>query len=195
MQPDEKECPSCAETIKARATRCRFCGQDVGVTPRSLAAPQSPVSRWSPAHTRGVVVLGVAIVGLAALAGGGNGSAVNVEPVVAIEAPPDPAIAKAAAEKDADEHRKGFHCLSAWDGSNDSFVETVKAGLRDPDSFEHIETTIAPATAKGHRPIEMKYRARNGFGGMNVEEVAGVVDPETCKAVIITSVAQMKKLL
>jgi len=28
-QPDEKECPVCAELIKGRAVKCRFCGSDL----------------------------------------------------------------------------------------------------------------------------------------------------------------------
>lgn len=93
------------------------------------------------------------------------------------------ADAKAAAEQ-ADFRRKGFHCLSAWSGHSDSFVDAVKAQMRDPDSFEPIETRIG-AVDGGKHPVVMKYRARNGFGGMNVAEAAGVIDTETCIATVL----------
>ncbi len=41
---DTKECPFCAETIKARAVVCRFCGRDV-----------PNVAVWGPAVTVAVV--------------------------------------------------------------------------------------------------------------------------------------------
>ncbi|HEV3319537.1 MAG TPA: zinc ribbon domain-containing protein [Solirubrobacteraceae bacterium] len=34
-QPDERTCPWCAETIKAAAVICRFCGRDVQVQPNA----------------------------------------------------------------------------------------------------------------------------------------------------------------
>ncbi|WP_156437645.1 MULTISPECIES: hypothetical protein [unclassified Sphingomonas] len=97
--------------------------------------------------------------------------------------------------REAEKRRQGFHCLSSWDGSNRSLVDQVKEGLRDPNSFEHDETRIAPVTATGNHPIAMKYRARNGFGGMNVEEVVGAVDPTDCSATIITTMDEFAELL
>lgn len=90
------------------------------------------------------------------------------------------------AAKQAERRHMGFHCLSPWDGSNDSVVEQVKQGLRDPNSFEHADTRIGPITggSEGRHPLFMTYRARNGFGGMNVGRVAAFVDPQTCQATI-----------
>jgi hypothetical protein len=62
-------------------------------------------------------------------------------------------------------------CFSAWDGSNRELVEQVKNNLRDPDSFEHIGTHY---TDKGsYLALVMKYRAKNGFGGYNVDYANG----------------------
>jgi hypothetical protein len=47
MEADEKACPRCAETIKAKATGCRFCGHEMGapVAARPLLAAK-PRKRW-----------------------------------------------------------------------------------------------------------------------------------------------------
>ncbi len=97
--------------------------------------------------------------------------------------------AEAAAEaqetaEEAEERRRGYHCLSAWDGSNRSMVEQVEGGLREPDSFEHIETRIYPDD-DGEHGAWMTYRARNGFGGMNVERIYGRIDHESCEARVL----------
>jgi len=91
-------------------------------------------------------------------------------------------IAKAEA---AEEKRKGFHCLSPWDGSHRDFKQTVKDSMREPDSFEHIETRITPVNAEGYHRVLMKYRARNGFGGINVGEALGLVLGSNCAVTLL----------
>lgn len=86
----------------------------------------------------------------------------------------------AEAEK-AREQESGFHCLSGWDGSSRPFKEAIKSALRDPDSFEHIETRITKRNPAGEHGVVMNYRARNGFGGMNVSTAIGAVSSETCE--------------
>lgn len=87
-----------------------------------------------------------------------------------------------AAAKEAAERQQGFHCLSKWDGANRDFVTAVTNSLREPSSFEHIETLISPLR-EGKHAVFMKYRARNGFGGMSVEDAAATIDPNTCKVI------------
>ena len=96
------------------------------------------------------------------------------------ESPED--IAKREAR--AAEHRaKGFHCLSGWDGSHIKLVAQVKRQLRDPDSFEHIETRVSRVKEGKHNVI-MQYRARNGFGGMNATTARGVYLNRDCSVTI-----------
>jgi len=92
-------------------------------------------------------------------------------------------IAKAAADRAA-----GFHCLSAWDGSHSALIRDLRAQLRDPDSFEHIETRIAPVNAEGAHALVMQYRAANRLGGINLGTLTASVDPDTCAAVILSNV-------
>lgn len=75
----------------------------------------------------------------------------------------------------------GEHCLSGWDGANRDLVRQVKASMREPDSFEHVETRIY-GNDNGEHGLWMTFRARNGFGGMNVERVYARIDHESCKA-------------
>jgi hypothetical protein len=92
--------------------------------------------------------------------------------------------AKAAAE--IERRDAGFHCLSEWDGSHDAFKKAVKKAMREPDSFEHIETLITPVNAEGYHTVQMEYRARNGFGGMNVSAALAKVRNSDCGATILS---------
>lgn len=85
--------------------------------------------------------------------------------------------------KEADRQR-GFHCLSGWSGANPSVIEQVKSMLNDPDSFEHVETKVAPVQNAQHR-FQMKYRAKNGFGGTVTEVATGTYGHNDCKSVIV----------
>ena len=78
------------------------------------------------------------------------------------------AKAKKEAAKKAEDRRKGFHCLSMWDGSHRGFVNAVKERMNDPDSFEHDSTKVTPVgvVKPGRHSIVMEFRGRNAFGGM-----------------------------
>jgi hypothetical protein len=200
-------CTNCGTALPASAKFCPSCGAAVAATnPKPRDVPPERVlppgtlmdlsdrspSRW---NSRGCLIAIAVLIGLMVLA------AVFEDPKAAQErerqrAAEQAATAKAKTDKEAaaereeaEERRKGFHCLSGWDGSNRSLVAAVKRQLRDPDSFEHDETRIAPVlpSSEGKHPISMRYRARNGFGGMNVETAVGYVDPRTCGAELLTA--------
>ncbi|WP_374293182.1 hypothetical protein [Paenirhodobacter enshiensis] len=99
------------------------------------------------------------------------------------------ATARAIKEaKEAKDRRFGLHCLSEWDGSLSEFRDTIQNMMREPSSFEHIETRVMSVDAKGNNKVLMKYRSRNGFGGMNVAVAIGEFSNSTCKVVSIESV-------
>ncbi len=166
MADAEKKCPKCHEKVKLLASRCKHCGHE-------FTSDEMADARKIQRSTSGcavVLVLGL-VIGLLAMCTGGDKTATPAKSAAVV----------------AEEHRKGFHCLSAWDGSNRSLVRQIKAGLRDPDSFEEIETKITPVRSGGVHTASMSYRARNGFGGMNVTTALATIDPVSCEATVISS--------
>jgi len=91
------------------------------------------------------------------------------------------------AEKKAEEVRKGFHCLSAWNGSHRGIVKATKTVLKDPRSFEHIQTRVTPVQNFKHT-LYMDYRAKNGFGGMTVGTVVATYSNASCDIFTIVSI-------
>lgn len=98
----------------------------------------------------------------------------------------DKSTPSSSSTSSAEDRRKGFHCLSAWDGSHPEFKRKVKDMLRDPGSFEHIATYVSPVK-EGRHGIRMEYRAKNGFGGMNIGQALGSYSNSTCAPVVLTA--------
>ena len=137
---------------------------------------------------RGVLVI-MGVLLFVKLVGGVSGSKSGPSPV----GPPAPSghsesISSNGETAKADEKRKGFHCLSPWDGSDRDVVRLVKKDLRDPDSFEHDETRISPEN-QGKHLLVMIYHAKNGFGGYNKAAVTAILDHETCRVISITPIS------
>ena len=88
-------------------------------------------------------------------------------------------------ESERQEKRKGFHCLSPWDGSHRDLTRRVKGQLVDPDSFEHISTRVSPVSA-GIHTWRMTFRAKNGFGGMVVNAATGYYQNEGCGGTLVS---------
>ena len=82
------------------------------------------------------------------------------------------------------EHADGQHCLSGFSGEHRDLARLIKSDLREPDSFEHISTTIWPVDAAGNHQLEMRYRARNGFRGMGIGEISATVKNADCSFVV-----------
>ena len=59
--------------------------------------------------------------------------------------------------------------FSSWDGSNPELVAYVKKGMKDPSSFEHVETRF---NDKGdHYEIYMQFRGKNSFNAIVTQQV------------------------
>ena len=60
------------------------------------------------------------------------------------------------------------------------FVAYYREQLREPESFEHVRTLIYPVDENGQHELVMTYRARNGFGGLNLETVRAEIAISDC---------------
>lgn len=72
-------------------------------------------------------------------------------------------------------------CLDRYDGSMPPLVQNVKQSLREPESFQLIQTVAKPVGDDGVQHVWMSFRARNGFGGVNVSAATGAVYHPSCK--------------
>ncbi|MDE0878544.1 MAG: hypothetical protein OSB00_07745 [Sphingomonas bacterium] len=189
----EKLCPECAEAVKADAKVCRFCGHRFDGSSDQLAtdaaAPnqnrgREPVDK-AKQNKQGCAVLAVVAVilfGVSKCAGTDGTSGASGNSIAPANIGPSDEDKKTAEKK-----RQGFHCLSPWDGSSREAVALLEGTLRDPDSLKVTETKITPVNDKGAHLLLMKYRARNGFGGMNIGQAAFTIDNATCAATMIAS--------
>ena len=67
--------------------------------------------------------------------------------------------------------------FSSWDGSNRELVSYVKQNMKDPDSFEHVETRFRDNGSS--YDIIMKYRGKNSFNATTTEQVTAHFDKIT----------------
>lgn len=75
----------------------------------------------------------------------------------------------------ADTHEQRIQKLfSAWDGSVPSVEKWIKANIKDPDSYKHIETKYWDQGAK--IVIKTKFTATNSFGGRISSLVRAEID-------------------
>jgi zinc-ribbon domain len=152
------KCSECGEKISKKAKACPSCG--------------SPAKKKTSMVTWLVAVIFAAFV------------------FVAFDsdyAPPAKAKQVAATALTAEELRekevsKGF---SAWDGSHIELEQWVKQSLKDPGSYEHIETRYSDEG--GHIALIMRYRAKNGFGGYTVGRVVATAAVDGALTEIVSS--------
>lgn len=77
------------------------------------------------------------------------------------------------------ERCKGYH------GEARNFSGLVKERLRNPDSFEHVQTSYGPVK-KGMMLATMQYRGTNGFGAIDTRIATGQVMVTDCAARVLT---------
>ena len=86
--------------------------------------------------------------------------------------------------QDPEDRRKGFHCLSQWDGNHDGLEALVRDQLNDPSSMDTYETRIEPVGTNNRHRIVMEFGAKNLFGAMVRHTATGWVDHDSCEATL-----------
>ena len=71
-----------------------------------------------------------------------------------------PSLDTSPAPEELENRRKGFPCLSTWDGNHDGLEALVRDRLNDPGSMDTHEARIAPVDPEGVRPIIMDFRCQ-----------------------------------
>lgn len=87
------------------------------------------------------------------------------------------AEAKAAADANAAYKKWIDDQFSSWDGSHRYLVNLIKENLNDPKSFDHVETNYWDRG--DYLTVKMKYRAKNAFGGLILQNVTAKSDYKT----------------
>lgn len=141
------KCPECKKDMSSTASACPHCGY--------AKRKRKPMGLG----TGIVLVVFVAIVA---------GQFVDTPPTTAKA--PEPKVEKTAAQLRADKIQAAFRIT---DGSHFQLTRHIKKNLKDPDSYEHIETRygIEGDTVN----LATTYRAKNSFNGF-------VVSTATAKA-------------
>lgn len=156
------KCPACAEQIAVEALKCKHCGENFTPAMVQLRKDENQMKNMLGCG----ILAALAVIVLAASMNSDNKN--------------QPEINSQKMAERADEERRGFHCLSLWDGSHNGFTAQIKSKLRDPKSFEHDTTKIAPVE-DGMHFITMDFRSRNGFGGMTTGYAIGQIRNDNCE--------------
>lgn len=88
--------------------------------------------------------------------------------------------------EELEEQRKGFHCLSTWDGNHSGLERLIRNRLNDPGSMETIDTRISPVDSSGKHRVILVFTAKNAFGGRVRNTAIGTIDNETCEATLLS---------
>jgi len=78
-------------------------------------------------------------------------------------------------------------CLSGMSGAHLEMRRVVRSRMREPSSFEHIETRVT-APVSNRQTVFMTFRARNGFGGMTLGAARADINHATCAMYLDTLV-------
>lgn len=178
---DVFRCPECGKPTTESIASCRHCHASLrvkysGEKTNRIFADEGPGAKWG--------CLGAAAL-LVALAGGGVAFC-NHESAERARIKSEQAAAekKEEAARYQERVKSGQVCADGPNDLNTALELSVKRGLKDPDSFEHIGTVIKPAEDGVTYIALMRYRARNSFGGYVVSTVLGKLylsEPGLCE--------------
>jgi len=158
---DYVKCKNCGGKIEGHPKKCPYCWV------------LDPVP--NEAGTAGYIMIGMTLALVVIFA------AAMMTDDPATKAEKNRVQALAEKQKEKEQREKGYHCLRSWDGANLEVVQHLKRQLKDPSSFEHIETVIMPMNDRGAHDLVMSYRAKNSFGAYDQGAVVASLRHVSCK--------------
>lgn len=185
-----QNCEECGGTVSEKAAVCPHCGAPGPSYGQSQSEPAAHIP--APKKSKKSLVVFSVIAGLILIAAFGSPDDETEKPALQPEDEvpallPEDEVAATSNEAN-EERRKGLHCLSVWNGANRDFARKIENQMRDPDSFEHIETKITPVDVNGLHRVQMTFRARNGYGGMTNGVAVAYINQDDCKVSEVLSV-------
>ena len=78
------------------------------------------------------------------------------------------------------EHPDGRHCLDPATGMHPGVTAYARARVRDPASFEHVATELAPVNLDGQHLLNLTYRTRSQNGGTRQVSETFVMQNSDC---------------
>lgn len=78
-------------------------------------------------------------------------------------------------------------CISRWDGACNALERVVKYNMKDPSSYEHIDTRYKVLYDEGYMIVVMKYRGKNSFGAFVINRVEAKVSFD-CEVLSVQSI-------
>ena len=188
-------CPHCKSELEGKVKRgdivdCPECGRTFNISAIDLerykklqtapvavdTASTEPVKQKKKLPTWAILLIAFFGLGLLGNIVGGsrndNSSGANSETSATPVA--DSTTPKKEEAKAKDDDSKYF---SSWDGSNRELVYFVKQNMKDPDSFEHVETRFNDNGSS--YDILMKYRGKNSFNATVTQAVTAHFDKTT----------------
>lgn len=64
--------------------------------------------------------------------------------------------------------------FSSWDGSHTKLTQYIKTNMNDPKSYKHVETRYSDM--KTHLIVVTKFRGKNAFGALVLNQISAKVD-------------------
>jgi hypothetical protein len=161
-------CPDCQAEAVATKQKQRTASvkkaKAIGRLVMDMVVAFGPIFKpiWDMTLTKPITVLFVVLVGWSMLSGPSQDQKPN-RPAVSSPSPKSTPKATVA--------------NSGWDGAVWQVEYYLERNLKDPDSFEAIEWSHVIDNGNGYA-VRCRYRAKNSFGGYNIEEQLFVMDKQ-----------------